>query len=287
MFAHAINGANAVFEEIVCSDSPSFRYFYEMYQAAFPIADEREPPEAFDAILAFNADLGMQKTHGPYREMVVGIRAWDGGPMIGGHVFGITTSAAHRHYGMAASVQGIYTFFHPAARGVVPIRTVVEYSQRAAACVFEMAGFKARYPPPILFEVNNPLRMSAKDIELDTRLSGTDPYRRYVFWCRSGFWPLDFPYVQPRLRTDASPIDYLDLFCTRSATSSLPAKVLLKHLSAFISMSVLKGANPSADNDFAAMKGWLESRETIGFQDPSSGDASIIENYARKQRKNV
>lgn len=282
MFAHGVNRIPVVFEEITRSDSPSFRSFYEMYEAAFPIADEREPPEAFDAILGFNANLPLQISHGPYREIVVAIRAWDGGPVVGGHVFGITTSAAHRECGMAASVQGIYTFLHPCWRGAVPIRTLTEYSQRAASRVFETPGFEPRQPPPIIFEVNNPLRMSAQEIELDTRLSGTDPFRRYMFWRRSGFWPLDFPYVQPQLRVDASPIGYLDLFCTHGAATSLPPKVLLRHLSAFMSVSVLKGRDAGEDADFATMKEWLESHDTVEFKDHSSGDIAAIANHVRK-----
>jgi hypothetical protein len=276
-----------VFEEITRSDSPSFQSFYEMYEAAFPIADEREPPEAFDAILRFNADLRLQMAHGPYREIVVAIRAWDGGPMIGGHVFGVTTSAEHRQCGMAASVQGIYTFLHPAARGTLSIHSVAEYSQRAASLLFAVPGFEARQPSPILFEVNNPLRMSTDEIEVDTRLSGTNPFRRYMFWYRSGFWPLDFPYVQPRLRDDASAIHYLDLFCTHGAATPLPAKVLFRHLSAFVSVSVLKGRDACSDTDFVAMKKWLESRDTVEFKRHSSEDIAAIANHVRKHSTKV
>lgn len=237
MDAYPSDRIPVVFEEIMRSDSPSFLRFYLMYEAAFPLEDEREPPEAFDAILALNADLRLQMAHGPYREMVVAIRAWDGGPMIGGHVFGMTTSAAHRANGIAASVQGIYTFVHPDRRGTLPIRAIVEYSQQTASRIFAAPGFVARHPPPIIFEVNNPLRMSDEEIALDMRQSGTDPFLRYMFWRRSGFRPLDFRYVQPRLRAYASAIDYLDLFCAHAGMDWLPSEVLLNHLSAFISVS--------------------------------------------------
>jgi hypothetical protein len=198
-------------------------------------------------------------------------------------VFGVTTSDAHRACGMTASVQGIYTFLHRSARGAVPIRAVAEYSQRTASRVFETRGFEPRQPPPVIFEVNNPLRMSAQEIELDTRLSGTDPFRRYTFWRRSGFSPLDFPYVQPALRFGASPIGYLDLFCSHGTATALPAKVLLRHLSAFMSVSVLKGCDAAQNPDFATMREWLECRDTVEFKDHSSGDVAAISNHVRKR----
>jgi len=283
--AHAADGIPVVFEEIVRSDSPAFRSFYAMYEAAFPIEDEREPPEAFDAILALNAELALQSVHGPYREMVVAIRAWDGGPIIGGHVFGMTTSAAHRASGIAASVQGIYTFVHPDMRGTLSIREVAEYSQHTASRIFAPRGFAQRLAPPILFEVNNPLRMSDEEIALDTRLSGTDPFRRYAFWRRSGFRPLDFPYVQPALRAGASAIAYLDLFCTHAGMDRLPASVLLAHLSAFISVSCIKGEDIDSDADFSTMKQWLRSHEHVDFKDSGSGDIpEILERVRSRSR---
>lgn len=266
-FVHAARHIPPVFEEITGTDSALFEAFYRMYEAAFPLDEEREPPEAFDAIARSNIDLGVQAEHGPYREMIVAIRAWEGGPLVGGHVFGIATSEAHRACGIAASVQGVYTFFHPDVRGMVPIRSVVEYSQRTASRVFSPAQFVARQAPPVLFEVNNPQRMSSEEIELDTRLSGTAPCRRYQFWRRSGFEALEFPYVQPRLREDAAPIDYLDLFCTYGEGRPFPAEVLHRHLTAFMAISVLKGRRPEEDADCAAMLKWLGMRETIAFKD--------------------
>jgi hypothetical protein len=278
---------NVVFEEISRSDSPGFRDFYAMYEAAFPIADEREPPEAFDAILALNSRLPLQQAQGPYRELVVAIRAWEGGPVIGGHVFGITTSQAHHACGIAASVQGIYTFLHPEFRGAVPIRSLANYSQEVAARVFQPVGFCPRHPPPILFEVNNPLRMSAQEIEMDTRLSGTDPFRRYLFWRRSGFRPLEFPYVQPRLREDAQPIRYLDLFCTHGGLDSLPARLLQRHLGAFLSVSVFKGIDAAVDPDCDVMHRWLDGRATVEFRDIAGGDSAVIANHLRQRARQV
>jgi hypothetical protein len=270
------------FEEITRRDSAAFDAFYPLYEAAFPIAHEREPPQAFEAILQLNADVALQQSLGPYREWIVAIHAWAGGPLIGGHVFGAATSAAHRRCGISASVQGIYTFFHPQARGAVPIRGLVEYSQQAASHAFAPPGFEAQHPPPLIFEVNNPLRMSAPEIELDTRVSGTDPFRRYMLWRRSGFRPLDFAYVQPRLREDAQPIRYLDLFCSHGGLTALPSDMLLQHLSAFISLSVLKGVDAEQDGEFMAMKIALAARPAVAFRDPSDAAIPAIAQHVRR-----
>jgi GNAT superfamily N-acetyltransferase len=265
-----------VFEEITSQGSPLFEAFLALYEAAFPIADEREPPEALEAILALNSNLAVQVTDGPYREAVFAIRAWAGGPVIGGHIFGMTTSDAHRAAGYAASVQAIYAFLHPRMRGQVPMRLLVEHARRTATDTFALPGAAIRSPPPVLLEVNNPLRMSAEEIELDTRSSGTSPLRRYLFWRRSGFMPLEFPYVQSALRESAEPVRYLDLFCTHDDGPSLPAAVLAAHLHAFVAISGLKGVDVDDDAPFRAMRRWFAEHDAEQVAMADDGDADIV-----------
>jgi hypothetical protein len=93
-----------------------------------------------------------------------------------------------------------------------------------------------------------------------------------MFGLRSGFAPLSFPYVQPRLRIDAEPVRYLDLFCSNHGPQGIPAALLLNHLYAFISISVLKDRDAREDPDFIAMKGWLADRESVGFVDKHGPD---------------
>jgi hypothetical protein len=284
MLVHKSELKTATFEELDSSDAPSFRQLYEIYQASFPLPDEREPPEAFDAILALNRDRRIQMALGPYREIVAAIRWWEGGPIIGGHVFGITTSSAHRSFGVPASVQGIYTFLHPDCRGVVPIAVAADYSRTVASRVFGPPGSACMRPPTVFFEVNNPLRMTDEEIELDRLHSGVDPARRYMFWLRSGFTPLAFPYVQPRLRDDAVPVRYLDLFCSNDAPEGVPAIMLLNHLYAFVSVSVLKDRDAREDPEFVAMAQWLEGRTHVGLADRRGPAIAAIARRARLAR---
>ena len=254
------------FEEIDSSRSSAFGPFHALYEAAFPLEDEREEIEAFDAIIALNRDLSIQAAYGPYREVVSAIRVEPDGPVIGGHVFGIASSEDHRRAGWAASVQGIYSFVRPDRRGQVPMRSLIDYSRTTALRQFGGDGIAAQ-APPIFMEVNNPLRMTDEQIVRDRESSGMDPFRRYLFWMRTGFTPLMVDYVQPRLRADADPIRYLDLFCSNDARPGIPAAVVLQHLHAFLSISVLKGADADEDEDFARLRASLANVREVAFVD--------------------
>ena len=272
-------------EELLAHDKGSFDRLYELYAVLFPLPDEREPPEAFLAILALNENLTVQRNFGPYREVVAAARLWQGGPVVGGHVFGVTTSTAHLATGVPASVQAIYTFLESTARGQLPMPTIKRYSEQVALSTFglEQAGFPSR--PLIFFEANNPLRMSPAEVESDTHNSGLAPARRYMFWRRSGFAPLDFPYVQPRLRPDAEPVHFLDLFCSSDGPPVIPSALLLHHLHAFVSVSVRKGEDARDDPDFRAMEDWLRRNDVVRFKRLDSAEQCEIAALGRALRQ--
>lgn len=274
-----------VFEEIASSRSAEFRDFFDIYCAAFPIEDEREGEEAFDRILALNRDRVVQDRFGPYREVVAAVRQWDGGPLIGGHVFGLCSGPLHRRLGIAASIQGIYSFLHPDCRGSVPIAAFATYCRETARRVFGTGG--AGGVEPILMEVNNPLRMRPDEIAVDRESSGMDPSRRYCFWSRAGYSPLALSYAQPRLREDAEPIRYLDLFCSRNSGPTLPAALVVAHLRSFLAVSVFKGADADADPDFAALRSALSAVASIGFVDPDNEEQRSIRQRARAAREEM
>jgi hypothetical protein len=257
---------NLIFDEIIADDTPEFSHFYQIYAQAFPLKDERESPEALGQILGFNNNTELQLLYGPYKEIIASIRLGNG-TFVGGINFGITTSPTHRSVGIPASVQVIYAFILDKYRGIFPMRVLTEYCRKKALEIFRDIHRECMYAPLIFFEVNNPLRMTREQVKEDTEKSGIDPFRRYPFWQRSlSSMPLDFAYVQPRLRKDAEPIHYLDLFCTRELPQGIPAKLLLNHLHSFVSISVLKGQNASKDSDFHAMEEWLGAQDTVLFK---------------------
>jgi hypothetical protein len=250
-------------DEITEADDPRFAELYALYERMFPLPAEREPPEAFFEVLALNRHAEVQRVLGPWHEAVLAVHAGHGGPVVGGHVYGVTTSRAHRELGCIASVQAIYTFFDPSVRGRTPMSKIEQELQARALRAVGHTGAPA-IPPLIFVEVNNPLRMTAQQIADDTAHAGIDPYRRYRHWLSSGLRPLELSYVQPPLRAGGDAVRYLDLFCN-SRLASVPGAVILNHLRAFISIAVLKGRPADDDPDFAAMRDQLGARDAIPF----------------------
>jgi hypothetical protein len=268
--------ARIIIEELNPHDKAAFEAFYSLYETCFPMADEREPPEAFDEIFSSNQDIRTQERYGPYREFVAVVRLWTTGPVIGGHVFGVVTSPEHLAAGFPASIQVIYTFLHKDYRGLVPTRMVINYSKAVALKTFP-TGAISLADPIIFFEVNNPSKMTEEEIRQDTQMSGISPYRRYNFWLRSGFRPLAFPYVQPRLRPTAQPVRCLDLFCSASVGEYAPAQLLHSHLRSFVFISVLKNQDLSFDQDFQLMEKFLLNCDHVALMPPKTATLRSLE----------
>jgi hypothetical protein len=270
------------FEEIFPSDTEAFCELYEIYRALFPFPDECEPPEAFAEIAALNENPDAHARFGQWREVVAAIRLTEGGPIVGGHVFGVTTSPAHIAFGCRASVQGIYIFLVKSARGRLDfIRKAKHYAVSRALSTFGFEPKSDKIPPLIFLEVNNPLRMSGGQIARDAESSGINPFQRYDVYKRLNLRPLDLPYIQPALRADAKPVEYLDLFCTADIAPEIPADLIAAHLRGFISLSVLKGRDASADPDFAHMEKLLRSVKTVPFIDDGRPDQQEIRDRAK------
>lgn len=269
-----------LYERINPFDQQSFGAIYAMYSDLFPLSDEREPPSAFRELAKLNGQEDVQRLYGPWREFVFGMRLDQKGALVGGNIFGVTTSPAHLKFGCLASVHDIYLFVHPSARGHGAMMDAKAHMEAHALTTFGLNRDAGSSPPLIFLEVNNPTFMTSSEIELDTAQSGIDPYRRYVAWKRSGFRPLDFRYVQPALRPDASAIRYLSLFCSAGAFDGIPAEVVRAHLMSFISVSVLKGSPADANRDFALMAKELVPGKMIRFVPDDAPDQKLISEKA-------
>lgn len=260
-FYHAMRDP-IVFESIESTSSPAFDSFYDIYETCFPIAGEREPAEAFAQVLAMNTDRDIQSRFGRYHESVHAIRAGAGGPVLGGHVFSVATSPVHVAHGMPCTIQGIYTFLHPDARGLVPMHRIVEFMRGAAHRTLGLDPESVPAATPIFIEVNDPARMDPGDIALDTAMSGISPERRYRFWLRKGFAPLAFDYIQPGLKAGDPPLTYLDLMSTRDR---IPSAVMTQHLRSFYSISCMKGRDAESDPAVRALFEALARMEVVVF----------------------
>jgi hypothetical protein len=264
-------------------DVQGLRQFYGVYSALFPFESEREPLEAFQRMLELNEDRDAQRLYGPYREVVCTVRMHNGaGPVVGGFVFGVITSPAHAAAGYGASIQVSYVFLAPDARGCVPVAEFARYAQDVALKTWTVDTASTLKRPPVLFEVNDPCRMSPQQVAEDTLRSGLHPARRHLFWQRCGSAPLAFPYVQPRLRPDGEPVRFLDLFCI--GRQPIPAMLLLAHLRGFVALSVLKGADPWSDPDFVAMALELERGAQVHCVPHGDQRLVLIRNWGRSAR---
>lgn len=269
-------GWRLCYEEISPTDKDEFAKLYSIYADLFPLPDELEPPEAFVEIAALNERADIQTLYGPWREIVAGIRLGPGEALVGGNIFGVTTSPHHLAFGCQASIHDIYLFLERAARGNGATGDAKAYKEARALAAYGFDAGTGRMPPLIFLEVNNPMRMTPAQIEEDTARSGVNPYRRYIFWKRSGFAPLDFHYVQPALRPETSAVRYLDLFCTAGQAEAIPAELIGAHLNAFISISVLKGRAASENAEFACMANELQPGHAVRFVPDTAPEQQFI-----------
>jgi hypothetical protein len=247
---------------VALADEPGLARLYDLYCRNFPLPEEQETQENFQLCLALNDAKAVQAKHGPYHESYLAIRpaGQDGAEAIlGGLIFGVASSAAHRAHGFLATVQAIYLFLEKdravsrwllSAAGRAQIEAAI-LDQARAACLLPhfraAAGEATSGRIAILFEVNDPLRMSQRQKDDDRDLSHVHPALRYCMWMANGAAPMEADYVQPPLSAGQAPAHYLDLFALHrlpgeppAAEWQIPGPVLAAHLERFFRISVLK-----------------------------------------------
>jgi hypothetical protein len=90
----------------------------------------------------------------------------------------------------------------------------------------------------LLYEVNDPLRMTPEKLRLDFMATGQDPVDRLAASCAWGDRLLDLDYVQPALGPGKQ--DEHGLLLMARGGQSIPSQVLARHLEAFFGLSVIK-----------------------------------------------
>lgn len=221
--------------------SPLLRCFFEGYDRAFVLPDEREELAGFEACLALNASH--RHAYGRTHCELVAVLEDEDGTRLGGANF-LTTAMAPGP-SARASVALNYIFIEEAARGRGLLRPALEGVRRLASLSLDLdpAG-----PTPALFiEQNDPLRLTAEEYAADTRHSGLDQVDRLAIWARVGARVVDFPYVQPALSSDQAPDDGLVYAAIDYPDVAVPADFLHDHLQSFFGISVLKGAAEEPD----------------------------------------
>lgn len=243
-------------------DSETFRQFYEGYDRAFVLPDEKEGAPGFKAALGLNHGVdyaALANRYGPFREICFTFH--DQERFVGGaNLF--ATAFRPRSGEAVASSNLNYIYVDRLMRGRGYFAAMVSGLRMLVADLFQFPGGPS--PGLMFLEQNDPFRLSEAQYQLDTQTSGVDQFDRLAIWAKAGARIVDHPYVQPSLSEDQSPDQTLALSLIGEVGTGLSACVLLEHLRRFFAISVLKGSDPMEDFDTGAQLIQLERLCTAG-----------------------
>ena len=215
--------------------SPVLTRFFEGYDRAFILPDEREELPGFEKCLALNRTH--RNTLGRTHCELVAVLEDEAGTLLGGANF-LATSMT-RPGVPPATVALNYVYVEEAARGRGLLRQTL-----AAVRALTTTGLDLDpdgTAPALFIEQNDPLRLTAEDYAADTRHSGLDQIDRLAIWARVGTRIVDFDYIQPALSTDQQPDDGLVYAAIDYPGEGVDAGLLHDHLESFFAISVRKG----------------------------------------------
>ncbi len=242
--------------------SSILREFYDAYDLAFTLTNEKEEFAGFEDCLALNhgasyASLSAQ--FGDFREYVATIRTSPTGEFIGGMNF-IVFSMAGLEIPRAPclSVNLNYVFINEWVRRRGYFRTLIGEFAALARELFSITNpahaeaalqnfSMPNLPVYVYIELNDPLRMPKQDYDTDTQISGLDQVSRIGIWGSVGAKIIDFPYVQPPLSAKQEADPNLVYAVLGVGEDRLCPSVLKAHLERFFAISVLKGRSPRDD----------------------------------------
>lgn len=235
--------------------SPVLPRFFEGYDRAFVLPDEREELDGFVACLALNASH--RHAYGRTHSELVAVFEDAAGVLLGGANF--LATAIDRGSGLPpAAVALNYVYVEEAARGRGMLRLILGAVRRLALIAL---GLAPDGPAPAIFiEQNDPLRLTAEEYAADTAHSGTDQVDRLAIWARVGTRIVDFPYVQPALSAAQQADDGLIYAAVDYPGDAVDAGLLHDHLESFFGISVRKGADEEAGGVAAAQLAELAMR---------------------------
>lgn len=231
--------------------------FYPGYDQSFVIDSEKEELKGFTDCLALNmGDTYRQLStqNGPYREYVL-VAYNKTGTVVGGANFLCLLLQDVPVNGKAAITINLnYLFVLPAQRGKGYLRPILKACSHLSLETLRhtKSDLETISEPIVFFEQNDPVRMSLKDYEDDSRQSGLDQIQRIAIWAKIGARIIDIPYVQPALSENQED-DHNLLYCVicGDAATSLDPCLLKAHLERFFHISVFKNATENAANTAA------------------------------------
>jgi len=268
-------GSGLRFEYLWEPDDPLLTSdFYPGYDQSFVIDSEKEELKGFTDCLALNmGDTYRQLStrHGPYREYVLVAYDKQGAVVGGANFLCLLLQDVMVNGQTAITVNLNYLFVLPAHRGKGYLRPILKAcSHLAFETLRHTNGNQETISEPIVFfEQNDPVRMSLKDYEDDSRQSGLDQIQRIAIWAKIGARIIDIPYVQPALSANQED-DHNLLYCVicGDTASSLDPCLLKAHLERFFHISVFKNAtensaNPTANKQLAMLEKRCQQGDAI------------------------
>jgi len=216
--------------------------FFEAYDAAFILEDEKEDLDGFKACLDLNhgaAYARLSGLYGPYRELVVMLTEG-----AAGRVLGAASFIAFAGDGADLTVSLSYIFVDSAQRQRGHFSRLMALVRGEAKASFTWPG---EAPEPLVFiEMNDPVNMSPEDYALDSAHAGLDQVDRLKIWERRGARIVAMPYRQPPLSAQQTAEADLLLGALGAEGDSLTACLMAKHMRRFFGVTVLKGADPES-----------------------------------------
>lgn len=257
-------GNGLVLDATLDAASPVFAAFFEGYDKAFVLPDEKEDEEGFALCLALNRGedyARLEARYGAFREVCAVAR--DGA---GRRIGGVNFIAAPSQGFVCANLN--YIYIDAGARGQGNFRKLVNATTELIGSLFPGAG-----APLVFIEQNDPIAMSAEAYAHDTAFTGLDQFDRLRIWAKAGAKVVDHAYVQPPLSADQEADATLVYSVLGAPGDALSACVLAGHLKRFFGISVLKGAplesEPVAAGQVAALEAQCRAGEHIALIDPS------------------
>jgi hypothetical protein len=293
-----VSNSGLVIEATTAADDGLLEEFYRDYDGAFVLENEKEGYDGFAECLGLNAGdqyVSLVARYGPFREFVAVVRDPATGAQLGGANFIIFPVSGATARELVLSINLNYIFVNAQLRrkgifrqlmGDLPALAFRLFAETNASDLPKAPRGAGEPQVYVFLEQNDPFRMSREDYDRDTELTGLDQVARIGLWSRLGARIVDFPYVQPPLSKDQDADDTLAYAVLGAPDADLDACLLRSHLERFFGISVLKGADLTAEPTAAAQLSELALRCKHNRRVPLlDGNVPVIESALAKTAK--
>jgi hypothetical protein len=293
-----VSNSGLVIEATTAADDGLLEEFYRDYDGAFVLENEKEGYDGFAECLGLNAGdhyADLAGRYGPFREFVAVVRDPVTGGQLGGANFIIFPVSGATARELVLSINLNYVFVNTQLRrkgifrklmGDLPALAFRLFAETNASDLPKARRGAGEPQVYVFLEQNDPFRMSRDDYDRDTELTGLDQVARIGLWSRLGARIVDFPYVQPPLSKHQDADDTLAYAVLGAPDIDLDACLLRSHLERFFGISVLKGADLSAEPTAAAQLSELALRCKDNRRVPLlDGNVPVIESAVAKTAK--